>query len=156
MNDTTSAAWGDELTDPVTYRGRIAASWGHCDSAQIIYYPNYFDWFDQCFQALLTAAGLDQRALRERFGIVGTGAVNASGQFFSPVTYGDVLETVSFVESWSERSFTIYHRFEVDGRLAVEGREVRLWLVRTGSSEAEIEACPIPDAFRQLFDRPRS
>ena len=96
--------------DPLEFRTRITVSWGHCDAAEIIYYPNYFEWFDQCFHGLLGAVDLDQRKLRKDFGIVGTGAVHASGQFFSPVSYGDVLDATSHVASWSERSFTVHHR----------------------------------------------
>ena len=130
------------------YRTTFRVSWGHCDPAEIIYYPNYFEWFDQCFHGLLAVAGLDQRKLREEFRIAGTGAVNASGQFVSAVTYGDVLETTTYIEAWTERSFTVHHRFETSGRLVVEGREVRLFLARTGKTEADIEAIPIPAAFK--------
>ncbi|MGK0169867.1 MAG: 4-hydroxybenzoyl-CoA thioesterase [Gammaproteobacteria bacterium] len=133
------------------YHTQIRANWGHCDPAEIIYYPNYFEWFDECFHGLLATAGFDQRNLRERFKMVGTGAVNANGQFHKAVTYGDVLDATSYVEKWSERSFTVYHRFDSAGVLAVEGREVRLWLVRDGDSETSIDAAPIPEEFKQCF-----
>ena len=134
--------------NPLKYCTKIRVSWGHCDAAEIIYYPNYFEWFDQCFHGLLGVADLDQRKLRKTFTIVGTGAINATGQFVSAATYGDILETCSYIESWSERSFTVYHRFEAEGRLVVEGREVRLFLARPGESESDITAIPIPEAFK--------
>ena len=139
----------------VEFHTQITASWGHCDAAQIVYYPNYFDWFDQCFQGLLGSVGYDQRRLREEFGIIGTGAVNATGQFLSPVTYGDVLESTSYIEAWSDRSFTVYHRFDNRGKLAVEGREVRLWLLRTGDGETAIEAGAIHEDFKTSFGHTR-
>ena len=139
--------------DRVEFRTRISVSWGHCDSAQIIYYPHYFDWFDQCFQGLLSSVGWDQRELRARFGIIGTGTVNVTGQFVSAVTYGDVLDATTYVEAWSRRSFTVYHRLDVAGKLAVEGREVRLWLLRSAPAETAIEAGPIPLEFKARFGR---
>ena len=135
----------------LVFETRIHVSWGHCDAAEIIYYPNYFEWFDECFHGLLGLVGMDQRTLRTRFGIIGTGAVNASGQFVSAVSYGDVLEARSYVEKWSERSFVVYHRFENQGQLAVEGREVRLWLTRTGEREGDIAASTIPDEFKNAL-----
>ena len=128
----------------------IRASWGDCDAAGIIFYPNYFRWFDECTQALLRSVGLDQRSLREGFGIVGTAAVDASARFTAPVTFGDVLQATSYVERWGTTSFTVYHRLDRGGKvMAVEGREVRIWAKRDGHGRLRTE--PIPDGFRRLF-----
>jgi acyl-CoA thioesterase FadM len=88
---------------------------------------------------------MGQRELRERFGIIGTGLVDASGRFLAPVTYGDTLVATSYVERWSRRSFTVYHRFDLAGTLAVEGREVRTWMKRDG---AVVVAEPLPEEFK--------
>lgn len=128
----------------------IQARWGDCDAAGIIFYPNYFRWFDDCTQALLDSVGLDQRSLRDEFGIVGTAAVDASARFTSPVSYGDVLQATSHVERWGTSSFTVYHRFERSSEvLAVEGREVRIWASREPDGRLRTE--PIPEAFRMRF-----
>ena len=42
----------------VISRRRIRVDWGHCDPAGIVFYPNYFRWFDQCTSALFESAGL--------------------------------------------------------------------------------------------------
>ncbi|MCH9670493.1 MAG: acyl-CoA thioesterase [Gammaproteobacteria bacterium] len=109
---------------------KISVDWGHCDAAEIVYYPNYFRWFDQCTQELLRSVGFDQRTLRAQFGIIGTPIVDASAQFRGAVSYGDQLDTTSHVEKWGRSSFTLYHRLERDGQLAVEGHEVRVWAER--------------------------
>ena len=125
------------------------ANWGDCDAAGIIFYPNYFRWFDECTQALLRSVGLDQRSLRDEFGIVGTAAVDASARFTSPVSHGDVLRATSFVERWGTSSFTVYHRIDRGVELAVEGREVRIWAKPEPDGRLRTE--PIPDAFRKLL-----
>ncbi|MCY4452774.1 MAG: thioesterase family protein [Immundisolibacterales bacterium] len=128
----------------------IQANWGDCDAAGIIFYPNYFRWFDECTQALLRSVGLSQRSLRDEFGIVGTAAVDASARFTAPVSYGDVLRASSHVERWGTSSFTVYHRFERSAEvLAVEGREVRIWAKLEPDGRLRTE--PIPEAFRRLF-----
>jgi len=132
-------------------RTEIRANWGDCDAAGIIFYPVYFRWFDECTQALLRSVGLDQRSLRDEFGIVGTAVVDASARFTAPVTYGDLLRATSYVERWGTSSFTVYHRF--DGKsevMAVEGREIRIWAKR--SADGRLRTEPIPDAFRSLLD----
>ena len=131
-------------------RVEIQASWGDCDAAGIIFYPNYFRWFDECTQALLRSVGMDQRSLRDEFGIVGTAAVDASARFTAPVRDGDVLRATSFVERWGTSSFTVYHRLDREAEvMAVEGREVRIWAKRGGDGGLRTE--PIPAAFRDLL-----
>lgn len=128
----------------------IRINWGDCDAAGIIFYPNYFRWFDECTQALLGSVGVGQRSLRDEFGIVGTAAVDASARFTAPVSYGDVLRATSFVERWGTSSFTVYHRFDGDADvMAVEGREVRIWAKRGADGALRTE--PIPAAFRNLL-----
>ena len=132
-------------------RVEIRVNWGDCDAAGIIFYPNYFRWFDECTQALLRSVGVGQRSLREEYGIVGTAAVDASARFTAPVTYGDVLRATSFVERWGTSSFTVYHRLDrEEGEvMAVEGREIRIWAKRGGAGRLRAE--PIPAAFRDLL-----
>ena len=128
----------------------IRANWGDCDAAGLIFYPNYFRWFDECTQALLRSVGLDQRSLRDEFGIVGTAAVDAGARFAAPVSHGDLLRATSYVERWGTSSFTVYHRLEREAQvLAVEGREVRIWAKRM--PDGQLRAEPIPDAFRTLL-----
>ena len=128
----------------------IQVSWGDCDAAGIIFYPNYFRWFDECTQALLRSVGVGQRSLRDEFGIVGTAAVDASARFTAPVSYGDVLRATSFVERWGTSSFTVYHRFDREAEvMAVEGREVRIWAKR--GADGRLRAEPIPAGFRGLL-----
>ena len=35
----------------------INVAWGHCDPANIVFYPNYFNWFDQSSHLLFDKAG---------------------------------------------------------------------------------------------------
>ncbi len=40
---------------------QIEVGWGDCDPAGIVFYPNFYRWFDACSHALLTARGLSHR-----------------------------------------------------------------------------------------------
>ena len=45
------------------YTLTIKISWGHCDPAKIVFYPNYFIWFDQSAHLLFDKAG-DRKSTR--------------------------------------------------------------------------------------------
>ena len=47
----------------------MTIEWGDCDDAGIVFYPNYFRWFDNAFHHLLRQCGIGQRILVERFDI---------------------------------------------------------------------------------------
>ena len=47
-------------------RIRIRVEFGDCDPAQIVFFANYFRWFDQCTTALFRAAGLPLRDRMEK------------------------------------------------------------------------------------------
>ncbi|HRL22845.1 MAG TPA: acyl-CoA thioesterase [Alcaligenes sp.] len=110
-----------------TFERRITVEWGDCDEAGIVFYPNYFYWFDCTYQAWLRQLGLSQRVLRQEHGAV-TPLVDVGAQFRAPVSYDhDILVRVG-VGQWLERRFKLdYEVFNTDGRLVATGHEWRAW-----------------------------
>lgn len=106
-----------EHSHPITF--------GDCDPAGILFYPNHFRLMDATFQAWLRTRGLDQATIRERWGAVGTGLLDAGAAFRAPVTDGDVLRHEMTVEAWEARAVRLAHRGFACDRLAVEGHEAR-------------------------------
>ena len=100
-------------------------TFGDCDPAGILFYPHHFRLMDATFQAWLRARGLDQAAIRERWGAVGTGLLDAGAAFRAPVTDGDVLRHEMTVEAWEARGVRLSYRGVSGDRLAVEGHETR-------------------------------
>ena len=47
------------------YTLTIKISWGHCDPAKIVFYPNYFIWFDQSVHFLFDKAGANMGGFNE-------------------------------------------------------------------------------------------
>ena len=64
------------MAQPV-FRTEILVGWGDCDPLGIVYYPNYFSWFDDGTHGLLGGAGFSQRQIIDRFGVLGTPLVDA-------------------------------------------------------------------------------
>lgn len=124
----------------------IPVEWGDTDPATIVFYPNYFKWFDVGTWRLLDAAGLPYRVIRDEFGLIGVPLVQATAKFMSPVRYADVIELTSFVSKWSRKTFQVTHRIRVNDLLCVEGTETRV-LGRT-KGDGTMEAATPPEEFR--------
>lgn len=108
------------------FRSTFTIEWGDCDEAGIVFYPNYFYWFDCTFQRLLRARGLSQRDVRSRFGAV-TPIVDAHAEFRAPARYDDVLDIDAAIEPASERRLRIDYRMSCAGKPIGSGYEVRAW-----------------------------
>src|SRR5205085_11982854 len=103
-------------------RRRILVEFADCDPAEIVFYANYFRWFDDCTTALFLAAGLPIRKLFKSHGVVGIPIVEASARFVRPSTYGDELEVESGVTGWRKSSFVITHTRSEERRVGKECR----------------------------------
>ena len=136
---------------PLVNRRTIRVEWGDCDSAGIVFYPNYFAWFDVCTASLFERAGLSYRAIREDFGSVGIPAVDVRAQFVIPSSFGDELTVESWVSKWGRRSFTVTHRFLKGESLAVGGTETRVWALRHAADSKRIVGAPIPQEIIRRF-----
>ena len=128
----------------------MTIAWGDCDAAGIVFYPNFFRWFDTSFQHLLAAKGLDQRSLTGRFGIIGTPLADAGARFIRPATYGDVIAIDSHISDWSEKRFTVAHVVHRGTDTLAEGHELRFWGTRDAKT-GKLGAAPIDPDFRTLM-----
>jgi 4-hydroxybenzoyl-CoA thioesterase len=106
------------------FKTSITSEWGDCDEAGIVFYPNYFYWFDCAFQRLLRARGLSQRELRRRFQAV-TPIVKADAEFKAPARYDDELEIAVTIEPDGERRFRVGYHLSANGRTVAVGYEIR-------------------------------
>ena len=135
---------------PLVSRRTFRVQWGECDAARIVFYPNYFIWFDEATAGLLEKAGMSQRVVAEAGG-VGIPLVDARASFIIPASHGDDLEIESFVERWGNKSFTVRHRIYKEGKLAAEGYETRIWGTRDPADERRLKAMPIPEEVKARF-----
>jgi len=125
-------------------RRRILVQFGDCDPGKIVFYANYFRWFDECTAALFQAAGLPIRELFKTHGVWGIPLVDARARFITPSTYGDEMEVESSVIEWRNTSFVVSHKFFRDGRLLVEGSEIRVWAAPSSTDPQRMQGVPLP------------
>lgn len=130
------------------FKRELTIEWGDCDDAGIVFYPNFFYWFDSTFQGLLRSKGLSQREIRSRFKAV-TPLVDVGANFRSPVTYDDVVTIEATVSEWAERRMRVSYTVRCGERLVATGFELRAWAEVVG--EGRLKGASIPDEFKAFF-----
>jgi 4-hydroxybenzoyl-CoA thioesterase len=126
-------------------RHQVTIEWGHCDPAGIVYFPNYFTYFDSGTNALFhRALGYNKFEMIRRYGIVGIPLVDVGARFIVPSTFGDVVTIESTVVEIRRSSFRMQHRLLRGETLAVEGTETRVWVGRDPANPDKLKGLPIP------------
>lgn len=120
-------------------------SFGDCDPAGIVYYPNYFRWMDETFQAYLAERADGHKALCERLQSRGFGLMEATLAFRSPGVEGQTITYALTEIIWSARSFELTYRATDGDRLLLEGRERRGVFVDRDGRLAAGEVAPLRD-----------
>jgi 4-hydroxybenzoyl-CoA thioesterase len=134
---------------------RLRVAFGDCDPAQIVFYANYFKWFDTAALEFFRACGVPSwRELEASRGIIGAPLVNASARFVSPASYGDDLDVETSVADWRRTSFVMKHTIRRGDTLIVEGEETRVFAMHDTEVAGRIKAIAIPADLRALCERP--
>jgi 4-hydroxybenzoyl-CoA thioesterase len=129
---------------------RVEIQFGDCDPAGIVYYPNYFRFFDNATAALVSAAlGMNKRAWLEAYGIAGIPMVDTGANFVRPARFGDVVEIRSEITELGRSSFSVRHVLSHGGEVAVEASEKRVWVVKDAAGN--IKSAPLPDDVRHVL-----
>ncbi|MEM9436694.1 MAG: acyl-CoA thioesterase [Pseudomonadota bacterium] len=104
-----------------TYR----VSFGDCDPAGIVFYPNLFAWLDRTFHRLLDEKAGGHAAVCKALGAKGIGLTHADCSFKSPVTESVDLTVALTDITWDARTFTLAYTGRIGDRTAFEGAETR-------------------------------
>jgi 4-hydroxybenzoyl-CoA thioesterase len=135
------------------FRRQLTVEWGHCDPAGIVFNSRFFEFLDWNAWSLFAAAlRVRPGEFEKAFGIMGLPIVDAKARFMAPARFNDVLEIASEVTQFRRSSFDVQHRITIEGRLAVEGRDTRVWAAFDPQDRLKIRGVPIPpeviDRFR--------
>jgi acyl-CoA thioesterase FadM len=126
----------------------VQISFGHCDAAGIVFYPNYFRWFDRCFHTYLLERHGGHAALCRTLEARGIGLMHADADFRSPGLDGDLFTLEIAGIEWAARSLTVRYVGRKGDRILVEGYETRgIFAEREG----RLTAAPT-DALREILE----
>lgn len=118
--------------------------WGQCDAAGIVFYPQYYIMFDSCTSLLFEKAGWPRGTMFKTFDLHGYPLVETKATYRAPLYMGDAVVIETRVAEWRRTSFVMRHDILKDGKLAVEGMEIRVWAGRHPDDPARMKAHPIP------------
>ena len=129
---------------------RVEIQFGDCDPAGIVYYPNYFRFFDNATASLVSAAlGMNKRAWLDAYGIAGIPMVDTGARFMRPARFGDVVEIRSEITELGRSSFSVRHVLSNGGEIAIEAHEKRVWVVKDAAGN--IKSAPLPADVRRVL-----
>ena len=107
----------------------LTVEFGDCDPAGIVFYPNFYRWFDAATHHLFAEANLGWDRLRRDFGVVGMPLLETGSKYLSPASFGDRLAIESSIVEFGRKALRLRHLVRRDADLLVEGFEVRVLVV---------------------------
>ena len=136
----------------------LKVEWGDCDPADIVYYPNYFAWFDASLMHHFERAGLPKKELLRRYDVLGWPMVDTRAVFHQSSTYGDEVMIETRISKFGRTSFEVEHRLFRHGPagahvLAVEGFEKHVLVGRDPDDPTRRRSVPVPAEVIALFQR---
>jgi 4-hydroxybenzoyl-CoA thioesterase len=117
------AFYGAQLM-ALTHTWSQPVTFGDCDPAGIVFYPNYFAWFDRTFHDWLREFG-GHASICKSLGALGLGLMEVNAKFRSPSRDGDVLDIHLSIGTWDRKALRLTYEGQIAGRTAVIGQEVR-------------------------------
>lgn len=127
----------------------MTVNWADCDPAGIVYYPNFFRFYDAATTVLMEAAlGLSDAEARRTYGVVGWPMRDTRSTFLRPCRFGDHLVVTSEITRLGGSSFDVTHHIDLDGHRAAIGVEARVWATLDPHAKKPLVALRIPDAVR--------
>src|SRR5579862_1342522 len=111
---------------PLSHEEEYRVTLGDTDAAGVVFYPNYYRWFDRMTRELFRAAGQPLEAYwRQGYAPV---LVDTQCSFLVPVRYGDVIRLRVHISEVHEHSFRVDHEIQLGEEIAARGHGVRAWM----------------------------
>jgi 4-hydroxybenzoyl-CoA thioesterase len=132
-------------------RRDVQIQWGDCDPANIVYYPRYFEMFDDSTSILFEAAGFSKQDLVKKYGLVGIPMVDTRAKFYIASTHGDWITIESRIESIKRSSFEVKHNVFKAKELAIEAFETRVLVGRDPEDPSRLKSAPVPEEMVAKF-----
>lgn len=129
----------------------VSIEFGDCDPAGIVFYPNFYRWFDAATHHLLADADMSLDRLRRDFGVLGMPLLESGAKYHASGRHGDRLAIQSSVVECGRKAIRIRHRVMRDDVLLVDGFELRVFIVPDPADPARQRALELLEEMRTAF-----
>ena len=102
----------------------IVITFGDCDPAGIVFYPNFYRFIDRTFHDWLRQWGSHNK-LAESVDSLALGLIDCGASFHHVVRDGDVLQVNLFITEWRRKTFKVEYEAYVNDVLCLTAYEVR-------------------------------
>lgn len=129
----------------------VPVTFGDCDPAGIVFFPNYCKWMDASSLNYFMHNGMPPwRELTRTRGIIGTPLLEINTKFMKPSSYGDRLQVYSTITEWREKTFVFKHVVKRGEDVLCEGTEVRCFTIKHPDDPDRIKAIPVPEDIKAM------
>lgn len=125
----------------------VLVNWGDTDKAGIVYYPNFFKWFDIAGHQFFRSCDLAPASLEQERGII-LPLLDVQCTFQKSLLYDDLITIRTEVEEINRKTIKLSHVVFRDGVQAAHGYELRGWVE---TSHEGIKAVLIPEDVRAIL-----
>lgn len=127
-------------------------TFGDTDAAGVVFYPNYYRWFDRMTHELLRATGqpLETHWTTGQAPVL----IEAQCRFLSSLRYDDLVRLEAEVTDVRERTFRVDHRIRRASDMVAHGYEIRAW-VRMNNGNLEPRSLPADVRAALLAEKSR-
>lgn len=100
------------------------------DNMGVVYYANYFVWFEVARTEYLRSEGVSYRRLEEKGAYLMV--AGASCQYKSPVRYDDVVRIETWIPKMKNSSLDFAHKIYLGDKLVAAGESVHVFTNKVG------------------------
>ncbi len=129
-----------------SHKIEFRVEWGETDTAGIIFYPNYYRWFDRATHALFRAAGMPiSQLIRDGYAHP---ILEGGCKFSVPLYYDDLVTLETVVTEVRSKVFRLEHTVRRGEVITGQGFEVRAWVKQNETADGKtMAAIAIPEEF---------
>ncbi len=130
----------------------ITVGWGDCDGLGIVFYPNYFRWFDEATWNYFEVIGMPLDKVTEKYQFLGLPLIDAQANFKKPVHCREKLVMHTEIVKMEKKILQINHKAITQNTLVAEGTEIRFCGV-FNEEEQRLKAENFPKAFLEDYQQ---
>lgn len=127
---------------------RLLVHWGDTDMAGIVYYPNYFKWFDIAGHQFFRSSGLAPAKLDKEQNII-LPILEAKCNFEKTLLYDEMITIRTKVEEVKRKTIKLKHEvYNSENERTGFGYEIRGWVKKEDNG---VKAVQIPEDVRKIL-----